>query len=209
MSKNNHSTQPKAQAKQPQKMDLRVRRTRDRLGNALITLMQEKPIAEITVQQVLDRAAVGRSTFYLHFRDTDDLLLTQLEHFLELMSTALSKRNEQSDRVAPVAEMFAHIGEQKKMWRALADAGRLADFFDLAQEYFSRGIEQRLKELKRTPEVSKTELTARSHALAGSLLSLLRWWIDRGTRESAKSMDELFHRIVWGRQSRTAPLRRS
>jgi AcrR family transcriptional regulator len=162
--------------------------------------MQEKPIDSISVQEVLDRARVGRSTFYVHFRDTDDLLMTQLEHFLEMMSTALSRQHEASLRVVPIAEMFAHIGEQPKMWRALADAGRLQDFLDLAQEYFARGIEQRLKELKRASDFSKTELIARSHALAGSLLSLLRWWMDRGAHESPKSLDDIYHRMLWGAQ---------
>lgn len=198
MSKNSSITEPRTPSKRTRNDDLRVRRTQQRLGSALVTLMQEKPVKDITVQEVLDRAGVGRSTFYVHFRDTDDLLMSQLEHFLEIMSTSLSKRGDRSNRVAPVTEMFAHIGEQKKMWRAMADAGRLPDFFDLAQEYFSRGIEQRLKELNRAAEFSPTELTVRSQALAGSLLSLLRWWIERGSKESPKSIDETFHRIVWG-----------
>ncbi len=86
---------------------------------ALLGLIQEKPINDVTVQEVLDRANVGRSTFYLHFRDKNDLLLSQLEIFLEIMSTALSVRKEESHRVVPVTEMFAHLGEQKKLYRAL------------------------------------------------------------------------------------------
>src|SRR5947208_3389919 len=55
------------------KGDPRVRRTRDALGDALVALMQEKEFASIRVQDVLDRAGVGRSTFYEHFKDKDDL----------------------------------------------------------------------------------------------------------------------------------------
>jgi AcrR family transcriptional regulator len=146
---------------------------------------------------VLDRASVGRSTFYLHFRDKDDLLLSQLEEFLEMMSTALSIRKEESHRVVPVAELFAHIGSQKKIYRAQADSDRLNDFFDLAQGYFARGIQQRLTESKRLSKLPQPELGARASALAGSMLSLLRWWLDRGAKESPRAMDELFHRMVW------------
>jgi AcrR family transcriptional regulator len=161
-------------------------------------LIQEKPIDDVTVQEVLDRASVGRSTFYLHFRDKNDLLLSQLETFLEMMSTTLSIRKEKSHRVVPVTEMFAHIGSsQNKIYRALADSGRLSDFFDLAQGYFARGIEQRLRESKRLPTLPQRELAAHASALAGSLLSLLRWWLDRGSKEPPGDMDELFHRIVW------------
>jgi AcrR family transcriptional regulator len=182
---------------QRRKPDERVRRTHERLGSALVALIQEKSIDDVTVQEVLDRASVGRSTFYLHFRDKNDLLLSQLEKFLEMMSTALSLRKEKSHRVVPVTEMFVHIGSQKKVYRALADSGCLNDFFDLAQGYFARGIEQRLVESGRLAKLPPGELGARAYALAGSLLSLLRWWLDRGAKESPHAMDELFHRLVW------------
>jgi len=183
--------------KQQRKPDERIRRTRVRLGNALLELIHEKPIQDVTVQEVLDRASVGRSTFYLHYRDKDDLLLSQLEMFLETMSTLLSVRQEQSYRVVPVAEMFAHIASATKLYRMLADSGHLEDFFDLAQGYFARGIEKRLTESKRLKGLPPGELTARAVALAGSVLALLRWWLDRGAKESPRALDELFHRMVW------------
>jgi AcrR family transcriptional regulator len=158
-----------------------------------VALIQERPIDDVTVQDVLDRASVGRSTFYLHFRDKDDLLLSQLEKFLETMSTALSIQKEESHRVVPVAELFAHIGSQKKLYRVLADSGRLNDFLDLAQGYFARGIERRLTESKRLSNLPQRELGPRASALAGSMLSLLQWWLDRGAKESPRAMDELFH----------------
>jgi AcrR family transcriptional regulator len=179
------------------RIDERIRRTRQRLGNALLALILEKAIDKVTVQDVLDRAGVGRSTFYLHYRDKNDLLLSQLEMFLETMSMLLSVRKESSHRVVPVAEMFAHIGSQNKLYRALADAGRLPDFFELAQGYFARGIERRLKESGRLSTLAQFELSARASALAGSLLSLLQWWLARGEKESPRDMDELFHRMVW------------
>jgi AcrR family transcriptional regulator len=179
------------------KPDQRIRRTCERLGGALVELIREKPIDEVTVQEVLDRASVGRSTFYLHFRDKDDLLLSQLEMFLEMMSTALSVGKEESHRVVPVAELFAHIGNQNRIYRRLAESGRLNDFFDLAHGYFARGIKKRLTESKRLSSLSRRELSAHAAALAGSLLSLLRWWLDRGEKEPPQAMDELFHRMVW------------
>lgn len=182
----------------PRIMDLRVRRTRSRLGSALIALMQEKPIDEITVQQVLDRADVGRSTFYFHYSGTNDLFLSQLEEGLEKWSTTLTRNKEKSHRVAPVEEFFAHVASARKLYRMLVDSGHIHAFFDLAQGYFARGIAQRLKELSlRSRNLPPGELAARSCALAGSLVSLLRWWLDRGAKESPHSMDDLFHRMVW------------
>jgi AcrR family transcriptional regulator len=183
--------------KKPRQPDLRVRRTRDALGSALIQLIQEKPINDITVQDVLDRAGVGRSTFYLHFRDKDDLLISQLEMFLDFMSTLLSARNEKSNRVAPVEEMFAHIGNQNKLYRVLSDSAHLKHFWELAEGYFARGIERRLSESGRLKNLSPRELAARAAGLSGSLLSLLRWWLDRGEKETPREMDVLFHQMAW------------
>jgi AcrR family transcriptional regulator len=187
----------KEQTKRRRQVDERIRRTRARLGSALVALIHEKPFNDVTVQEVLDRASVGRSTFYLHFRNKNDLLLSQLETFLDTMSSTLNNRKEESHRVLPVAEMFSHIGAQNRIYRALTDAGRLNDFFDLAQGYFSRAIEQRLRESRRCSHLVHEELSARSYALGASLLALLKWWVDRGAKEAPRSMDELFHRIVW------------
>jgi len=189
--------------KQRGRPDLRIRRTRSLLSNALVALMQERSIDKITVQEVLDRAAVGRSTFYLHYRDKDDLFLCVLEDGLEMWSTALLRKREKSYRVAPVADFFAHVGNAKKLYRALVDSGRIHAFFELAQGYFARSIARHLKDIG-LKDLAQSELDARSHALAGSLLSLLKWWLDRGARESPKAMDELFHRMAWiGLQSKS------
>jgi AcrR family transcriptional regulator len=179
------------------KPDARIRRTHERLGSSLVELIREQPMDHITVQHVLDRAKVGRSTFYLHFRGKHDLLLSQFEQFLEAMSTRLHQINEPSLRVMPVAEMFAHVGGQKKLYRALVESGQINDLWDLAPGYFARGIEQRLKDSKRLPNLPGQELTAQSVALAGSLLSLMRWWLDRGGKEPPADMDQLFHKMVW------------
>jgi AcrR family transcriptional regulator len=176
---------------------LRVQRTRAQLGNALLTLIVEKPVNDVTVQDVLDRSGVARSTFYLHYCDKDDLLISQLEMFLETMSTALSVKKDKSHRVVPASELFAHIGNQNKLYRVLSESGHLKEFFDLAEGYFARGIERRLIESGRLTHVLPRELAARAAALSGSLLSLLRWWLDRGEKESPMEMDEIFHKLVW------------
>lgn len=58
------------------KADRRIERTRNRLREALYALIIERGYDTITVQQIIDRAQVARSSFYAHFRDKDDLLLS-------------------------------------------------------------------------------------------------------------------------------------
>lgn len=193
MSKNEHVHL----AKGKKKTDARVRRTRDALGDALVALMQEKPFGMITVQDVLDRAKVSRSTFYSHYSDKDDLLMSDAEEFFESISMALSLHGDKSDRVFPVKEFFRHVAEVQQFITALATSGKMTENMELARGHFARGIERRLAELPRAREISASERPAIAFAHAGALLSLLTWWIDRGMCQSPVDMDELFHRIVW------------
>jgi AcrR family transcriptional regulator len=60
--------------------DRRVQRTRRLLHKAFMSLILEKKYESITVQEILDRADVGRSTFYMHFRDKDELLVSGFQY---------------------------------------------------------------------------------------------------------------------------------
>jgi AcrR family transcriptional regulator len=124
MSSNERSGAPEGHARRKParrqvNTDLRIRRTRERLGAALIALIEEKPIDNVTVREVLDRAEVGRSTFYLHYQDKNDLLVSQMENGLEMWTNILCTRHEKSRRLAPVAEFFAHVasaGNSIALW---------------------------------------------------------------------------------------------
>ena len=183
------------------KMDARVRRTRDALGDALVALMQEKPFEEITVQDVLDRAKVGRSTFYTHYSDKDDLLMSDAEDFFESIAMALSVHGDKSERVFPVKEFFLHIIDANRFVSALKASGKIHENFELAQGHFARGIERRLTEIPRGAQIPTHERAVIAFAHAGALISLLRWWIDRGMKEPAEEMDRLFHKMVWGEKN--------
>jgi len=182
------------------KEDARVRRTRDALGDALVALMQEKPFDSITVQDVLDRAHVGRSTFYSHYSDKDDLLMSDADEFFEMVAMMLSAHGDASDRVFPVREFFSHITNARQFVNALSSSGRLEANMELARGHFARGIERRLAELARGQAIAEHERGAIAFAHAGALLSLMKWWVDRGMKQSPAEMDELFHRVVWGQQ---------
>ena len=180
-----------------EKIDARVRRTRDALGDALITLMQEKPFDTITVQDVLDRAHVSRSTFYAHYSDKDDLLMSDADEFFQALSMALSQHGDNSDRVFPVREFFEHLSDVQPFFKALVKSGKYQENMELARGHFARGIERRLAELPRGQSIPPHELQVIAFTHAGALLSLLAWWLDRGMREPPEEMDKLFHRMVW------------
>lgn len=178
------------------KPDSRVRRTRDRLGAALRQLMQQKTLQEITVQDVLNQASVSRSAFYAHFSSTQDLLFTDMDEFLDRISTQLCG-TDAPERIVPVREFFSHVGDAEQIRAALVRSGRLSDFFDLAREHFARGISRRLREIPCARELPKIEREALAHALGGALMSQLDWWISQRKRLTAEQMDRKFHTLAW------------
>jgi len=185
----------KAEAKRG--VDRRVSRTRNALGDALIALLQETPFEQITVQQILDRAKISRSTFYAHYRDKDDLFLSDVEEFMELMSTQLLRRAEKSNRVAPVCELFAHVSEMRSLHTALTAANKLTDLLELGEGHFARAINRRLTEFPLTRAMPAQQRVAMSHAFAGALFSLMSWWLGQPKPASPEEMDDIFHRMVW------------
>jgi len=188
---------PKSSRQLPKKLDRRVRRTRDALGDALVELMHQQPFAEITVQHLLDRAGVSRSTFYTHFSDKDDLFLSDMEDFLEAIAFALSRQGDKSNRVAPVRELFAHVAEWHKFHGVLVAAGKIRDFHEMGQGYFARAIEQRLGELPRAQQLTSKRRSVLAQMFAGALMSSLSWWMSCGMPGSAAEMDDVYHQMVW------------
>ena len=177
------------------KKDRRVVRTRDTLGDALVALMHEKNFEEITVQEVLERAGVGRSTFYVHYRDKDDLFLSDVEDFFEKCSTALTRNGADAKRLLPVKEFFTHVREAREFYAALVRSGKVNDVHALGRGYLARSIDERLK--LAGLEIEPVQRSAQANVLAGSFFSLLDWWVDRGMKAAPTEMDELFHRMAW------------
>jgi AcrR family transcriptional regulator len=177
------------------KTDRRVLRTRNALGDALVALLHERNFEQITVQDVLDRAGVGRSTFYVHYRDKNDLFLSDVEDFFEMCSSLLSRHNARPERLLPVQEVFTHIREMREFYAAVVRSGKINDVEILGRGFFARSIEERLQAAGLKME--SVQRSAKAHALAGSFFSLLNWWVDKGMKPDPKEMDTLFHQMAW------------
>jgi AcrR family transcriptional regulator len=177
------------------KTDRRVLRTRNALGDSLVALLQERDFEQITVQDVLDRAGVGRSTFYVHYRDKNDLFLSDVEDFFEMCSSLLSRNNSRPERLLPVQEVFTHIREMREFYAAVVRSGKINDVEILERGFFARSIEERLQAAGLKME--SVQRSAKAHALAGSFFSLFNWWVDKGMKADPKEMDTLFHQMAW------------
>src|SRR6185436_5189196 len=188
--------------------DRRVERTQQALTFALVELVLTKRWAKITVQDLLDRAGVGRSTFYAHYRSKDDLLLKSFVKMLDLMDAQLDRAGAgvAAGRVAAVAELFEHVGEVTAFHRALARAHVLERLFLAGAQHMSRHIERRLAALAGKGDGARgaqhsgagAPLVVAAQAHAGSLFALLRWWIDQAAPHTPEEMDRMFHSLVRG-----------
>lgn len=98
--------------------DRRVRRTREALHRALIELMMERDYRRISVQDILNRADVGRSTFYAHYRDKDDLLVVSCTDYLR-SAVAATAAAEPDSLLAPIRTMFELAATHQDVYRVL------------------------------------------------------------------------------------------
>lgn len=184
--------------------DRRVVRTRRALGAALVELMEARDFDDISVRQVLERARVGRATFYAHFRNKQDLLLSDAERFCEMME-ARFLADPGGRRVAPVRELFAHVADVHAFRRSVEQSALREPVFGLVTAYQARTIERRLLDLCPGIEDATLPLAATARLLAGAMMEMLRWWLHRIDRPSAREMDERFHEIVWDGVGRVVP----
>jgi AcrR family transcriptional regulator len=188
-----------------QREDRRVRRTKHALGAALVELMVAEEFDAITVQRVIDKAKVGRTTFYAHFRNTDDLLLSDAERFFTVLVEYFERPGVAGDRVAPVAELLQHMRDVRAFQRALDRSGRRDVLFDLIAGHLAKLIARRIAVLTPDPRSLCVPIPIASRMYAGALVELVRWSLDRDETHTPAWVDARYHEIVWlglrGRQS--------
>jgi AcrR family transcriptional regulator len=180
-----------------QAKDRRVRKTRGLLLRALGELLHEKRYDAIVVQEILDRANVGRSTFYAHFRDKDELLqsaIQDLVHVATRPAAPVASRSEQILRFS--RPMFEHVElHLRASKRGLPLRSRTA-----VHERLRRALEERVAE-----EVSRMTRRASCGEVPRELLIrhvtttfvlVLEWWVDQRSRLSATEVDVVFRSLV-------------
>lgn len=184
------------------KEDRRIARTRRMMHEALVSLIVEKGYERITVQDILDRADVGRSTFYSHYRDKDDLLLGGFDHLRSMLEQQQSLQ--EAVRQGPdvgfgfALAFFRHAGEKTHLTLYKAMVGRQSGqmilkylhryLFDLLREPFA-------EHLRGTPKPPvPLDVTVRWYV--SSLLSLLTWWLDGNVPFPAERLAEHFRLLT-------------
>lgn len=172
----------------PNHNDRRIKRTRSALCQALIKLSLEKGYDHITVQDILDEANVGRSTFYAHYLNKDHLLLSGMpEKIAEYIKT------EPNNVIPSVEGVFEHMKMAYPFFKALIGT-------DGARVGLSRGREiihgRLLEHLEANSEGLSVPSTVTVQFLVGALISLMSWWLDNNMPYTPKEMDAMFQDLA-------------
>jgi len=175
--------------------DRRARRTRHQVNGALVDLIKEKRFDDITVQNLIDRAGVGRSTFYSHFRDKEDAFDQQWEQFNRLLADRIDWAKAGKESFFPVTFFFQHLQEAQSFYRGLVRSGKVDAIFKSGVEHLSRNVESALKERLKSKPVT-IPIPVLAHHLANEFYGLLKWWLDAGMPYTPEAMDKMFHRLV-------------
>lgn len=175
--------------------DRRVRRTRGLLHGALASLIHEKPYDDIVVKEILARADVGRSTFYAHFRDKDELLAAGLRDLLREGGSSAPPSAGRAEWVLGFsAPTFEHIGRHARAARPGVAARHEDSLHDHLERAVAESVAERVRRAAPVAGVVPGDLLARH--VAATFVRVLEWWIGGGLRQSAGETDAAFRALV-------------
>lgn len=178
------------------KADRRSRRTQQLLSAALVELMLQKRYDQITVQDIIERANVGRSTFYAHYLDKDDLLVSDFRRVLDALNDHIHGREAGAHPTPPLALFFEHVQEYHHLYKALVRGGGINLLYKQAHTQLRQTIEQHLEVFVPAGQSPDAPIELVADYLTGAILNLLTWWLDHAMPYTPQQMDALFHQLV-------------
>ena len=179
--------------------DRRVRKTRALLHDALASLVHEKPYHEIVVKEIIARADVGRSTFYAHYRDKDELLDRGIRDLLRLDAHPPERWSCATDRVLRFSLPFlGHVERLREHGVLPMDASGVATIHAHLRRVLESKLTDELRgELRRGRAARAGDLPAELLArhVAGTFVLALGWWLEHPGC-SARDVDAHFRALV-------------
>lgn len=181
----------------PPQTDRRVRRTRDLLHRSLIALILEKGYTRVTVQNIIDRADVGRTTFYTHFQSKDDLLMDSgLDHLRAILAgnTRDATAASASPELHPALTVFRLADSNRELYRALIGKRGSDLVIRTARTMLTEVFTDHLRPLLATGDQRQLDLTVAF--LVNGLIGMLTWWLDNQIPLSAEEMHFRFEQLA-------------
>jgi len=179
--------------------DRRVRRTKSLLHRALATLIHEKPYEDIVVKEILARADVGRSTFYTHFRDKEELLSSGLREVLnaETGANGAESSRHTNDFLGFSRILLEHIAQLQRESPAPRNGASFVGLHERLRPVLVGFVSE---ELKRHPQHELTRTSIPRDLLAAhvveTFLVVLAWWVEHEDEYSPAQADAFFRSLV-------------
>jgi AcrR family transcriptional regulator len=176
--------------------DRRVHRTKASLHDALLGLAREKPYPSIAVKEILDRANVGKSTFYTHFRDKDDLLESGIHEILETAPDQSGSRTALERIVAFSLPLLKHIDDHRRLAGPQMNREGRAAMHRRMQAVLTDRIANELALM--VPRSSNVQIPIRLIALhvASTFVLVLNWWVENASSMTPADVDGRFRALV-------------
>lgn len=181
--------------------DRRVQRTRQLLQGALLSLIQEKGFEGLSVQEIIDRANVGRATFYAHFDNKEDLLASGIDglraSLKERQLQALSKGTTPDDHLFAFSqELFVHANTHRDVFRAMVGKRSGAVLQQLLHKMLVDLVRDEMKAIVSRGDTGSIPTEAVVQFVAGGLFGLLMWWSNGKMRLPVEQVNTLFRRLA-------------
>ena len=178
--------------------DRRVRKTRRQLHEALINLILERGWDEVSVQDVCERADVGRSTFYVHFADKEELLLIGLDDLHQMLAQA---GTQEKGRFAFAEGLIEHARDKARLLRAIIGKRGCPNVQRQFREVVMQLVQSELADL----EIEEKQRQVIVRFIGGGLAELLTTWIDRPSNVDVTAMASTFRQLTLGALATFAP----
>ncbi len=196
------------------KIDRRIQRTRKALRSALLELVKEKGFDALSVEEITERANLGRATFYLHYKDKEDLLL---EEFREIASSRVqelseipvliwksnhsqSELTESQAPLMPLLVVFEHASQNADLYRILLRGQSSQRIVEQIQEIIVHSINEIIRTRKQSMSQSKSQevpLEMLAAYFSGALMGSLAWWLNQSEPISPEEMARNFQHLFF------------
>ncbi len=178
------------------KIDRRIQRTEQSFREALMSLMIKKGYAAITVQDILDQANMGRSTFYAHYRDKKDLLISGFKSLLDDFEKEYAlMMDHQTDPEIAGREislfLFQHANDNRLLFKSMAGKKGGEVIHQVAQEYLTKMTKNYLTNHYQD-ESSRCPLDLLVNYTITSFLVVLGWWLEQNATITPDEINTLF-----------------
>lgn len=180
--------------------DRRVQRTRQLLERALLELIEEHTYESITVQQITDRANMGRATFYLHYPDKEQLLssiLLKLQEDLAQRLEPLRPPDLLTEEQTVSEKVFEHVGHYRHLYQVLLSERGAAlakkQLMDYVTQQAERLVVNQLLEMASEPAVPASFLAT---YLSGTLYTAISWWLTHQSQKTPEEMGLLVRKLT-------------